>query len=472
MTLDLARQLAALDATGQAELIRSGEISAQEAVAAAIAACEALDPELNAVIHAAYDEAHDAAPRRTGPLAGVPMLTKDLVCREAGRPFHEGNRFLKELGYTSDWDQVLAERFRETGMVSIGRTNTPEFGMRPVCEPEAYGPTRNPWDTARSTGGSSGGSAAAVAAGIVAVAHANDVGGSIRNPAGNCGLVGLKPSRGRSDLGPDFGDAMGGLAEELVVTRSVRDTALLLRELCRPAPGQWQGHWPLADPVEAAAAGPARLRVGWTATHPTIEVDQRIAHVVAAVARSLTELGHEVSDDAPAAVTEEDIAGFALPHYAAGTAWVVDQHWPRVLGQPIPEDGIEAGTAMLCAMGRAITAPQLLEARELAQAWTRRLSQWWVDHDVLVLPTLPMVAPELGTRDAADDADFLAFLAPFNVSGQPAMSLPLGTIDGVPVGVQLVAAHGREDLLVAVGAQLEQAQPWSNRRPAVHVDHA
>lgn len=435
-------------------------------------ACEALNPELNAVIHSAYDEARDAAAHRTGPLAGVPMLTKDLVCREAGRPFHEGNRFLKELGYTSDWDQVLAERFRSVGMVSIGRTNTPEFGMRPVCEPEAYGPTRNPWDTSRGTGGSSGGSAAAVAAGIVAVAHANDIGGSIRNPAANCGLVGLKPSRGRSDLGPDFGDSMGGLAEELVLTRSVRDTALLLRELCRPAPGQWQGQWPLADPVETAVAGPGRMRVGWTAAHPTVEVDRRIVEVVEAVAGLLGELGHEVTDDAPTALTEEDIAPFALTHYAAGTAWVVDQHWPRVLGRPMPDDGIEAGTAMLCAIGRSITAPQLLEARELAQVWTRRLSQWWVDHDVLVLPTLPNIAPELGTRDPADDADLLAFTAPFNVSGQPAMSLPLGTIDGVPVGVQLVAAHGREDLLMAVGAQLEQARPWADRRPAVHVDHA
>lgn len=468
MSLDLARQLADLDATGQAELLRSGEISAAEAVEAAIAACEALNPELNAVIHPAYDEARDVAPQRTGPLAGVPMLTKDLVCREAGRPFHEGNRFLKEIGHISEWDQVLAERFRSTGMVSIGRTNTPEFGMRPVCEPEAYGPTRNPWDTSRSTGGSSGGSAAAVAAGIVAVAHANDVGGSIRNPAAFCGLVGLKPSRGRSDLGPDFGDVMGGLAEELVVTRSVRDTALLLRELCRPAPGQWQGQWPLADPVEAAASDPGRLRVGWTAAHPAVEVDRRIADVVAEVAGLLAELGHEVTDDAPAPLAE-DVMSFALPHYAAGTAWVVDQHWPRVLGRPLPDDGIEASTAMLCAIGRSIRAPQLLEARELAQAWTRRLSQWWLDQDVLVTPTLPMVAPEIGTRDPADDTDFLALLTPFNVSGQPAMSLPLGTVDGVPVGVQFVAAHGREDLLVALGAQLERARPWSGRRPAVHI---
>lgn len=472
MSLDLARQLAALDATGQAELLRSGEISAREAVEASVAASEALNPELNAIIHPAYDDACDAAPERTGPLAGVPMLTKDLICREAGRPFHEGNRFLKELGHTSAWDQVLAERFRSVGLVSIGRTNTPEFGMRPVCEPEAYGPTRNPWDPSRGTGGSSGGSAAAVAAGIVAVAHANDVGGSIRNPAASCGLVGLKPSRGRSDLGPDFGDAMGGLAEELVVSRSVRDTALLLRELCRPAPGQWQGQWPLADPVEAVAAGPGRLRIGWTTTHPSVAVDPRIVDVVSAVAGLLAELGHDVADGAPAPLLEEDASAFALPHYAAGTAWVVDQHWPRVLGRPIPDDGMEPGTAMLAALGRGITAPQLLEARELAQAWTRRLSAWWVDHDVLVLPTLPVLAPEIGTRDPMDDGELLAFLAPFNVSGQPAMSLPLGMSGELPVGVQLVAAHGREDVLVALGAQLEQAQPWSGRRPAVHVDHA
>jgi amidase len=471
----MGEDLSLLDATAQADLVHSGACTAVELVEAAIARIERLNPELNAVIHPLFDKARHAAASSglAGTrFAGVPMALKDAVAHSAGDPYHVGMRVLRDLAWTEADDAWLVTRFRAAGLVIVAKTNLPELAMADTTEPQAYGPTRNPWDPTRGTGGSSGGSAAAVAAGIVAVAHANDVGGSIRNPAGNCGLVGLKPSRGRSDLGPDFGDAMGGFAEELVVTRSVSDTALLLRELCRPAPGQWQGQWPLADPVEAVAAGPGRLRIGWTAAHPSVEVDPRIADVVSAVAGLLTELGHDVTDDAPAPLLEEDPTAFALPHYAAGTAWVVDQHWPRILGQPIPDDGIEAGTAMLAAIGRSITAPQLLEARELAQAWTRRLSGWWLDHDVLAVPTLPMLAPEIGTRDPMDDGELIAFLAPFNVSGQPAMSLPLGMVDGIPVGVQLVAAHGREDVLVALGAQLEQAQPWSGHRPAVHVDHA
>ncbi len=466
--MDVAKELADLDATAIASAIAGGELTAEEAVGAAIAACEALDPELNAVIHPAFERALGRASQASGPLAGVPMLTKDLVCREDGLPFHEGSRFLRELGWTGDGDQDLAVRFRELGLVSIGRTNTPEFGMRPVCEPEAYGATRNPWDPTRTTGGSSGGSAAAVAAGIVPVAHANDVGGSIRNPASMCGLVGLKPSRGRTPMGPDFGDAMGGLAEELVVTRSVRDTAAVLAAVAVPEPGDWHASWPLADPLEAVRREPGRLRIGFSVAAPGAVVDASVATVVADAAATLARLGHDVEPAAPEALAE-DISSFALPHYAAGTTWVVDHHWPRVTGLAIPADQIEPGTAMLAELGRGITAAQLLEARELAQAWTRRLAAWWRHHDVLVVPTLPMLPPGIGTRDPAGDTEFLAFLAPFNVSGQPALPLPLGEVDGLPVGVQFVAAHGREDLLLSLAAQLETEMPWSARRPGVHV---
>src|SRR6478672_2943936 len=222
--------LAKLDAIAQAELVRSGQASPTELVDAAIKRIEGVNPDLNAVIHERFDKARDeaAGDLPDGPFRGVPMVVKDLMCHTAGDPFHEGIAGVRREGWVEQEDTELARRFKAAGFVFVGKTNTPELGILPTTEPEAYGPTRNPWDTGRSTGGSSGGSAAAVASGMVAVAHANDGGGSIRIPASECGLVGLKPSRGRVSLGPEFGDVMGGLTAELAVTRSVRDAAAFL----------------------------------------------------------------------------------------------------------------------------------------------------------------------------------------------------------------------------------------------------
>ncbi len=421
---------------------------------------------MNAVIHLDLEGASERARTEPldGPFAGVPFLTKDLICREAGRPFHEGNAHLKEIGYVSPYDQVLAERFRAAGLVSLGRTNVPEFGMRPVCEPVAYGPTNNPWNLAHSPGGSTGGGAAAVAAGIVPIAHANDIGGSIRAPASHCGLVGLKPSRARSTMAPDFFDAMGGFNEDLVVTRSVRDTALALDAFTsRPEVGDWYPTWPAADSYAAEAArDPGRLRIGFAASHASVPVHDHVAQTVRHIADALQRLGHDVEDSAPAAL-DEDITPIALPHYTAGTAHIVDHHWPRLLGHPIPEDQLEPTTIALTEIGRSITGPALFEARELAQAWTRRLLGWWEDHDVLVCPVVPVPPPRTG--DDHDDVMLITSAAPFNISGQPAMAVPGDVVDGLPIGVQLVAAHGREDVLVRLAAQLEAETGWLDRRP-------
>lgn len=462
-----------LDATAQAELVRDGYLAASELVEAAVRRAEALNPALNAVIHPAYDEAvaTAAAPdAQGGPFEGVPFLTKDLIARETGRPFHEGLRFLKELGYTSEYDQEYVRRVGACGMISIGRTNTSEIGMRPACEPLAYGPTHNPWRRDHSPGGSSGGSAAAVAAGIVPLAHANDVGGSIRVPAAMCGLVGLKPSRGRSCLGPDFADAMLGLAEELVVSRSVRDTAAALDLLSGPGTGEWSACWPAARSYrDLVGRAPGRLRIGVvTATSvpgTDVPIDAGVAAVVRDTATLLGELGHEVTEAFPAALDEERWS-FLGPHFFAGTAWVVDRHWPRKLGTPIPDDTLEPVTLALAELGRALGAAELLEARELAQSWTRRLLAWWQveGHDLLVLPTVASPPPAHGETD---DLAVIAATSPFNGSGQPAVSLPLGEHQGMPVGVQLVADHGREDVLVKIAAQLERARPWAERRPPV-----
>src|SRR3982751_2415873 len=216
-----------LDATAQAELVRSGEVTPRELAEGAIERIEALNGDLNAVIHPLFEQALATEPA-DGPFRGVPFVVKDLVCAVKDTPHHEGMRFLKDQDFHADADSWLASRFREAGFVFVGKTNTPELGILPTAEPEAYGPSRNPWDVTRSTGGSSGGSAAAVAAGLVPVAHANDGGGSIRIPASECGIVGLKPTRARVSSGPDFGDLMGGITCELVVSRSVRDTAAIL----------------------------------------------------------------------------------------------------------------------------------------------------------------------------------------------------------------------------------------------------
>ena len=460
-------ELLHLDATAQSELVRSGQVTPVELVEAAIERLERLNPTLNAVIHPDLDRARERAaeePAGAGPFAGVPFLMKDLVAHEAGLPFHEGNVHLRDLGWAPATDQALAVRFRDAGLVSLGRTNVPEFGMRPVCEPLAYGPTNNPWDLAHSPGGSTGGGAAAVAAGIVPVAHANDVGGSIRAPASHCGLVGLKPSRARSTQAPDFFDAMGGLNEDLVVTRSVRDTAAVLDAVCsRPEIGDWYPTWPASPSyVGDAATPPGRLRIGFLARHPTIEVHDAVASTVRAMAAELSRLDHEVTESHPGAL-DEDISDFALAHYTAGTAWIIDEYWVRQLGHPIPDDEIEPHTLFLRELGRSVTGPGLLGARELAQAWTRRLLGWWADHDVLVCPVVPTPPPRTGADH--DDAHLISFCAPFNISGQPAMSVPGAVVDGLPIGVQLVAAHGREDLLIRLAAELEQVTGWLDRRP-------
>src|SRR6059036_600848 len=227
----MSDDLALLDATAQAELVRQRKTSPRELVDAAIARIERLNPKLNAVVTQRFEKARAeaAAPDLpAGPFRGVPFLLKDLVCHSAGDPYHAGMRLLRELEWVERYDTHLAARFRAAGFVFLGRTNVPELGPAPTTEPLAYGPTRNPWDLDRSPGGSSGGSAAAVAAGIVAAAHGNDGGGSIRIPASHCGLVGLKPSRARVSMAPDFGDVMGGLVSELALTRSVRDAAAIL----------------------------------------------------------------------------------------------------------------------------------------------------------------------------------------------------------------------------------------------------
>jgi amidase len=475
--------LAALDATAQAELVRSGEVSAAELVDAAVARAGKVNGDLNAIIHERYADAVAEAggDLPEGPFTGVPFVLKDLDGIAAGQPFHGGTRFLKDHNYVAPIDSELTTRFRSAGLVVIGRTNTPELGLVTTTEPEAYGPTRNPWDTTRSTGGSSGGSAAAVAAGIVPMGHAGDGGGSIRIPASECGLVGLKPTRGRSSMGPDAGEAWGGLVTRLAVTRSVRDTAALLDAVAGPGVGDPYWAPPPARPyVDELTAEPGSLRIGWTATSfdGAVAVDPQVAAATEATANLLEQLGHQVTEASPAAFAD----GSATAHFlTAYTAWVAREldHLSELVGAPLSEAGFEAGTWAIAEAGRQVSAQQYLEAIEGLHAITRRAVAWWeVDgFDLLLTPTIPELPPTLGqfgsTKENPMNGLFRSvspssFTAPFNITGQPGISVPLHlSEEGLPMGVQFVSAPAREDLLIRVAAQLEQAHPWADRRPAV-----
>jgi amidase len=483
MTVD---DLAVLDATAQAALVRDGDVTPRELVDAALARLDAVDPQLHAVIHRrderARHEADDGPP--DGPFRGVPILVKDLDGTLAGEPLHLGNRMLRDLGHVADHDSYLFARLRAAGCVIVGKTNTPELGLLPTTESLAYGPAHNPWDLTRSPGGSSGGSAAAVAAGMVPLAHAGDGGGSIRIPASACGLFGLKPTRGRVSLGPDDGEAWAGLVARHVVTRSVRDSAAALDVIAGAVPGDPYAAAPPARRfVEEVGADPGRLRIGVRDATPAglADVDPACTEALDGAAALLASLGHELEPAAPEPF--DDLA--LLVHFttvlAASTAYDL-RKLGAIAGREVTADDVEPVTWAQATMGRAVGVDTYLEAVESLRAWARRMAEWWEPSDrgrgfdLLLTPTMARPPAPLG-EIRGDDADgailaatpYAAFTVPFNVTGQPAMSVPLHWADGLPIGVQLVAATGREDLLLRVAAQLERARPWPGRRPPVHA---
>ena len=484
----MADQFVDLDATAQAALVRDGEVKPIELVDAAIARVEAINPQLNAVIHERFEkarvEAQGALP--DGPFRGVPMVVKDLDGTTEGDPYHAGSKHLKDAGYVADHDSYLQAKFKQAGLVIIGRTNTPELGLVPTTEPVAHGPTRNPWGTEHSTGGSSGGSAAAVASRMVAIAHAGDGGGSIRIPASECGLVGLMPSRGRHSLGPEAGESWSGLVRRLVVTRSVRDTAGVLDAVHGTMPGDpYSAPTPGRPFAAEVGADPGRLRIGVRTqpgdpnlrSHPDcVSATEHVAGLLGSLGHDVGPSSHEIFDDVD---FQAALTGQFINAYAMWTAAEVD-HLGQLTGRPVVEADVEPNTWAIAEMGRSLSGLQLLEALDFFNQFTRRMAQWWADgNDLLLTPTLGEPPPVLGEFDAQPDnplnglfraAPIVQFTVPFNITGQPAISLPLFWNDrGLPIGVQLVAAYGREDLLLQVAAQLEHAQPWADRIPPVHA---
>jgi amidase len=473
----LAAELAGMDATAQASLVRSGELTSPELVEAAIQRIEALNPRLNAVITTMYDQAlAEATAQPDGPFAGVPFLVKDLVVEIDGVPFHEGSVFLAD--YKSSFDSELVARLRRAGLVILGKTNTPEFGMVPTCEPLVTGPTRNPWDLSRSTSGSSGGSAAAVAAALVPMAHGNDLGGSIRYPASACGLFGLKPTRARNPLGPEYGDAVSGWAVEHALTRTVRDSAALLDAT---------SGWALGDPYPApAVAGPfaaevghdpGHLRIGYTGTtaggspgHPDC-----VAALDDAVAL-LTSLGHEVEEAVLPGLTPG--VGSAIGTvFDSATAWVV-AYWIRRIGREPGEDELEPLTRAYWDRGRRVSAADYLTAVEELQRFARRVAAFLSSYDCWLTPTMSTPPPPLGqitstwedplraARNGGETVGYAGVVA--NITGNPAMSVPLWwNEEGLPIGVHLLGRFGDEATLLRLAGQLEAVRPWSQRIPPV-----
>jgi amidase len=421
-----------------------------------------------------------------GPFRGVPLLLKDLGAHLAGDPCHSGMQVLKDANWTEAGESHFAGRLRRAGFVCLGRTNTPELGLLPTTEPAAYPPTRNPWNPDHSSGGSSGGSAAAVAAGMVAVAHASDGGGSIRIPAAHCGLVGLKPTRGRCSFGPDLGERWSGFSCEGFVTRTLRDTAALLDVVAGPEPGDpYVASTPRRPFAEEVGADPGRLRIGFMARGPRSgELHPECGTAVRQAARVLEGLGHAVEESHPEALDDPKAVGAFLTVISSNEAFALDQLGER-LGRGITESEVEPLTWAVAQAGRQHGAAKLLAAIDWNHAFARRVAAWWTPadgsrgFDLLLTPTTGEPAPPLGEfapkpgnplHGFMRAAAFSMFTSPFNVTGQPGISLPLHeTPDGLPVGIQLVAPCGREDVLLQVAAQLEAAQPWRERRPPLHA---
>ena len=461
-------------------MVREGECSARELVEAALDAVERLDGELNAFTHVAREhalaEADEISAGDHRPLAGVPIAVKDLLAPVAGMPMTWGAAAMRD--YVPGEDGSVVRRLRRAGAIVIGKTNTPELGILPVTEPDAYGASRNPWDTSRTTGGSSGGSGAAVAAGIVSLAHGNDGGGSIRIPAASCGLVGLKPSRGRVSMQPLWTEGGVGLPTDGVLTRTVLDTAVGLDVLAGYEPGDAFVVPPASRSfTEAAGQAPPRLRIAFTTDAPNnAPVDADVAQAVRDTASLLESLGHTVEERAPEVDPDRYVENF-VKVWIGGTGEEVHT-LSELRGRPIELDELEPLTRQMKEISEAMSATDYLVALDYLRRISRTIIRFWDDYDVLLTPTLSRPAIPIGALDSQPgeepvqrllkSADWIPFTPVWNVTGQPAISLPLAQAQaGLPIGVQLVGSLASEAMLLSLSAQLEEARPWADRRPPV-----
>jgi len=475
--MSILDEVAHLDGMAQADLVRRKEVQPIELVEAAIERIERLNPTLNAVVTPMYEEALAAAKNNIskGPLAGVPFLLKDLLAAYKGVPMSLGSELMRN--FVPDHDSELVGRLKRAGLIIVGKTNTPEFGILPTTEPRLFGPSRNPWDTERTTGGSSGGSAAAVSSCLVPLAHGNDGGGSIRIPASCCGVFGLKPTRARNPLGPDFAEITGGLVAEHAVTRTVRDSAALLDATSGPDEGD--PYWappPMRPFLQEVGADPGKLRIAFTTeANAGVKIHQDCVKAVEDAAALCRDLGHEVVEAAPEIKGDLVVQAF-LAVWSAGVASTLDGI-ARMTRQPPGPDRVEPLTWAVYEMGRKTTASDYLLAIQLLQGLGRVLARFLVDYDVWLTPTLGEPPVPLGTFDSPPEnplqgffraTQFVPFTPVCNCTGQPAMSVPLfWNAENLPVGTHFVGRFGDEATLFRLAAQLEEARPWADRRPPI-----
>lgn len=465
------------DAMGLADLVRKGEIRPLDLVDEAVAGIERLNPRINAVVTPLFEQARDAAraPLPEGPFRGVPFLLKDLGAGGtlAGVRMTMGTKFMGS--FVPDHDSELVRRVKRAGLVILGKTNTPELGILPTTESRFLGTCRNPWDIGRTTGGSSGGSAAAVAAGFAPMAHANDGGGSIRIPASCCGLFGLKPTRARNPLGPDYGDLFSGLIADHALTRTVRDCAALLDATSGPDWGDPYFAPPPERPfLEEVGRNPGELRIAFTLeTAGEAAVHPDCAKAVREAALLLESLGHNVEEAAPG-LPGQMIAQSFMVLWSAGCAFVVDGLSFLTGRAPTPED-FEPLTFALYSLGKKQEASAYLIALALLQRFSREAARFFQRYDLLLTPTLSEPPPPLGTFESPPEdplrglraaEKFVPFTPLANITGQPAMSVPLyWNAEGLPIGVHFAARFGDEATLFRLAAQLEEACPWKHKFP-------
>ena len=466
------------DAVGLAELIRNGDVTQEEVLEAALERMRRVQPELNAVVHEMEAEARsalaDGLPE--GPFTGVPFMLKDLNIFYAGVPTRQGSRFYQD--FVPDHDSELVIRHKRAGLVTIAKTNTPEFGLCATTEPVAHGAAPNPWNTAHSGGGSSGGSAVAVAAGVLPAAHATDGGGSIRIPASCCGLVGLKTTRGLNPVGPDLGESLNSVGH--VVCRTVRDAAHFLDATAGPELGS--PNWPPPNGHGFAAevgADPGQLRIAVSKrVHAGDQLDPACIEAVDRTAALLADLGHNVEEAEPD--LDLDWIAKVWRLFAGVNARTTLARREAALERAPTADELEPITRLSAAEGARLPAPDFLRAVQDIHAFGRRLAQFHQAYDILLTPTLatrpvPLGALVMTTEDIDDYYDrlfrFISFTPQQNLSGQPAITLPLHwSDDGLPVGVQFAARFGEDGLLLRLASQLEEACPWRDRRPPVWAE--
>jgi amidase len=464
------------DGLGLAELVAKKDVTPLELVEEAIARVEKHNGKLNAVVYRTFDRARSAAalPLR-GPFAGVPFLLKDILGAQKGIPTRQASSFIPPA--PSPHDSTLVRRLTGAGLISLGKTNVPEFGLVPTTESTMYGPACNPWNLDYSTGGSSGGSGAAVAAGIVPLAHANDGGGSIRIPASANGLVGLKTTRGRNPLGPDLGDIMGGLIVEGVLSRSVRDTAAALdvtagNEMGDPywAPPQATSY------LKEAQTAPGRLRIAFaTKSVFGLPFDPECVAAIHETAKLLESLGHHVEEASPQVAAEQLTAAFT-PIWASGVAMLIDGT-AMMTGQTPKESDFQGLTWGFYQLGKQITAPQYLMCWFQLQTMARQVAHFHETYDMWLTTTLGAPVVRNGTLDMQEKdlgkamgplLHYLPVTAIQNATGQPAISLPLAqSKNGLPIGLHFAGRFGDEATLLRLAGQLEKARPWANKHPSI-----